>query len=191
MWTVTLSCTERNVPPVSSVRVVDVSSVLCDLYGRVPELLHGAVDGLTPEQLRWAPDDEGNTIAWLAWHLTRVEDMYAAEYAGGDQLWTSGAWAGRFGLEPDPSNHGYGHTPADVRAVQPDSPAACIEYHAAVHAKLLGYLEGLSSTELDTVVDTNWDPPVTLGVRLVSIADDCLQHVGQAAYLRGLIDRQR
>ena len=47
---------------------------------------------------------------------------------------------------------------------------------------------GLTPADLDVVVDERWDPPVTMGVRLVSIADDCLQHVGQAAYVRGLLD---
>ena len=44
-------------------------------------------------------------------------------------------------------------------------------------------LEGLAPDDLDRVVDRRWDPPVTLGVRLVSIADDSLQHAGQAAYV--------
>jgi hypothetical protein len=48
-------------------------------------------------------------------------------------------------------------------------------------------LAGLPDGELDRVVDRRWDPPVTMGVRLISIADDCLQHVGQASYLRGLL----
>jgi hypothetical protein len=38
------------------------------------------------------------------------------------------------------------------------------------------------------VVDASWDPPVTLGVRLVSVISDDLQHAGQAAYLRGMIE---
>lgn len=48
-------------------------------------------------------------------------------------------------------------------------------------------LSGLGEEDLDRVVDENWDPPVTLGVRLISIADDDIQHAGQAAYLRGLL----
>jgi len=51
-------------------------------------------------------------------------------------------------------------------------------------------LEGVTGTELDRIVDRRWDPPVTVGVRLVSVADDCLQHAGQAAYARGLLRLQ-
>jgi hypothetical protein len=44
----------------------------------------------------------------------------------------------------------------------------------------------VTPADLDRVVDKRWDPPVTLGVRLVSVVDDDAQHVGQAAYVRGL-----
>jgi hypothetical protein len=56
-----------------------------------------------------------------------------------------------------------------------------------VHARTAGFLRGLTDNDLDRVVDENWDPPVTLGVRLVSVLDDDLQHVGQAAYVRGFL----
>jgi hypothetical protein len=128
-----------------------------------------------------------NPVGWLVWHLTRVQDHHVAELLESDQLWTSGDWAGRFALEPDPSNTGYGHSPEDVAAVRPDSAEALLGYFDAVQARTDDMLRGLSPADLDRVVDRRWDPPVTLGVRLVSIADDSLQHVGQAAYLRGLL----
>jgi hypothetical protein len=89
-------------------------------------------------------------------------------------------------LEPDPSNIGYGHDPADIGTVRPDGPSVLIEYLEAVDRRTRSFLEQLTPDDLDRIVDRRWDPPVTLGVRLVSIADDSLQHVGQAAYLRGL-----
>jgi uncharacterized damage-inducible protein DinB len=166
---------------------VDVSAVLLDLYGRIPPLAREAVEGLSPDQLTKKPGPEANTIAWLIWHLTRVEDHYLAEHFGADELWVTGDWAGRFGLDPDPGNTGYGHSPEEVAAVRPDGPDALLDYLGAVDAGLRKQLEGLTPEELERVVDQNWDPPVTLGVRLISIADDGLQHVGQANYLRGLL----
>ena len=56
-----------------------------------------------------------------------------------------------------------------------------------MHARTVAHLAGLSEADLDRVVDERWDPPVTLGVRLVSVISDDLQHAGQAAYLRGLV----
>ena len=166
---------------------VDVAPLLLDLYGRIPPLARSAVDGLDASTLTRAPGPGANTIAWLIWHLARVEDSHVSELVEADQLWTGGDWAGRFGLDPDPSNTGYGHTPEEVAAVRPDGPDALTGYLDATHELTVRFLEGLGPGDLDRVVDRNWDPPVTMGVRLVSIADDCLQHIGQAAYVRGLL----
>jgi uncharacterized damage-inducible protein DinB len=166
---------------------MQVGDVYLELFGRVPEIARSAVDGLTPEQLVQQVKPETNPIGWLVWHLTRVQDHHVAELLGELQLWETGDWPARFGLDADPSNIGYGHSPADVATVRPESAAALVEYQEAVHARTSRMLEGLTAEELDRVVDRRWDPPVTLGVRLVSIADDGLQHAGQAAYARGLL----
>ena len=168
---------------------MDVASLLLELYGRVPPLADAAVDGLDTDALTTAPRPGANTIGWLVWHMTRVQDHHVAELIDTDQIWTTSDWPARFGLEPDPHNTGYGHTPAQVASVQPDGPDALLGYLADVDARTRSMLDGLTATDLDRIVDRRWDPPVTLGVRLVSIADDSLQHVGQAAYLRGLLDR--
>ena len=167
---------------------MDVASLLLELYGRVPPLVRQAVDGLDVDRLTESPADGANTIAWLVWHLTRVQDHHLAELLDTDQEWVAGEWAKRFGLEPDPSNTGYGHSAEEVAAVRPDGPEVLVDYHDAVDDRTRGMLEGLSPADLDRVVDRRWDPQVTLGVRLVSIADDSLQHAGQAAYVRGLLD---
>jgi len=166
---------------------MDISPLLIEFYGRIRPLAADAVDGLDAKQLREAPASGANTIGWLVWHLTRVQDHHVAELIGAEQAWAGGEWARRCGLEPDPSNTGYGHGPDEVRAVQPEGPDALLGYLDEVDARTKTMLEGLSPDDLDRVVDRRWDPPVTLGVRLVSIADDCLQHVGQAAYVRGLL----
>lgn len=167
---------------------MDVAPLLVELYDRIPPLVREAVDGLDAEQLRRPPARGANPIGWLGWHIARVEDHQVSELMGQRQLWVDGDWAGRFGLEPDPSNMGYGHDADDVGAVRPESAAAVVDYLDAVVDRVRGYLTTLTPADLDRVVDEGWDPPVTLGVRLVSVADDCLQHAGQAAYVRGLLE---
>jgi hypothetical protein len=167
---------------------VDVSALLLELYGRIPPLAADAVDGLGPTELAATAAPGTNPIGWLVWHIARVQDSHVAELLDAEQLWATGAWAERFGLDPDPSNIGYGHGPEEVVAVRPDGPDAAVEYLDAVDARTRAFLAGLNPADLDRVVDRAWDPPVALGVRLVSIADDGLQHAGQAAYLRGLLD---
>jgi len=166
---------------------MDVAALLLDLYGRIPPLVDEAVDGVTADELANRPSGDANSIGWLVWHLTRVQDHHVAELLDAEQLWASGPWAAELGLGADSHNTGYGHTPADVATIRPDGPDVLLDYFRAVDARTRELLRGVTAAELDRVVDRRWDPPVTLGVRLVSVADDCLQHVGQAAYVRGLL----
>jgi hypothetical protein len=168
-------------------RVVDVAALLLEIYGRIPPLAEEAVAGLDAGQLAAPPGDGANPVGWLVWHIARVQDSHVAELLDEAQLWADGPWAARCGLEPDPENTGYGHAPDEVAAVRPDGPEVLLDYLRVVDERTRTYLDGLRGADLDRVVDRRWDPPVTLGVRLVSIADDCLQHAGQAAYARGLL----
>jgi uncharacterized damage-inducible protein DinB len=166
---------------------MDTASLLLELYGRIPPLAARAVHGLDVDELCTAPEEGANTVGWLVWHLARVQDHHVAELLGSDQVWVRGDWARRTGLEPDPSNTGYGHSAEEVASVRPESSEVLLAYLDEVQRRTTAMLEGLAPEDLDRVVDERWDPPVTLGVRLVSIADDSLQHAGQAAYVRGLL----
>ncbi|GAA4225539.1 DUF664 domain-containing protein [Actinomadura meridiana] len=163
--------------------------LLTDAFGRIREQVHGAVDGLTPQQLAYRADADANSIAWLLWHLTRVEDDHISDVAGTAQAWTEGGWADRFGLPFDPSDTGYRHTSAQVAAVQVPSADLLTGYQDAVHAETVAYVSTVTDDDLPRVVDRSWDPPVTLGVRLVSVISDCIEHTGQAAFVRGLLLR--
>ncbi len=143
--------------------------------------------GSTREQLAESPRPGANTIAWLVWHIGRVQDHHIAQLLDEPQLWESGDWADRMGLERDPHNTGYGHTAKQVASIRPSDGALLLDYLEAVSARTHTMLGALEPAELDRIVDRRWDPPVTLGVRLVSVADDGLQHAGQAAYVRGLL----
>jgi uncharacterized damage-inducible protein DinB len=173
-----------------------IADLLADAFGRVREVVHEAVEGLTPGQLALRPESEANSIGWLVWHLTRIQDDHIADVAGTTQVWTSPAdgssgptWADRFGLPFATTATGYGHGAEAVAAVQIRPTSMLTEYYDAVHTETIKFVRGLSDADLDRIVDHNWDPPVSLGVRLVSVISDDLQHAGQAAYLRGLIER--
>ncbi|WP_431955738.1 mycothiol transferase [Nocardia lijiangensis] len=164
--------------------------LLTDGYERVREVVHEAVDGLGEDALTFRIDPGANTIAWLIWHLTRVQDDHIAEVADAEQVWTEQGWYGRFGLPFDERATGYGDGPDDVALVR--APAELLSgYYDAVHEQTLDFVRDLSDDDLARVVDIRWDPPVTLAVRLVSVISDDLQHAGQAAYLRGVFDRTR
>jgi uncharacterized damage-inducible protein DinB len=164
------------------------ATLLLDGFDRVSESVHAAVEGLSDDQLTFRAGPDANTIAWLVWHLTRIQDDHVAAAAGTDQQWTAAGWAGRFALPFDDKATGYGQSSDEVAAVRASADQLA-GYHEAVHEATARFVEGLSDADLDRVVDSRWDPPVTLGVRLVSVITDDLQHVGQAAYVRGLAER--
>jgi uncharacterized damage-inducible protein DinB len=165
------------------------TDVIIDGLTRVRDNVHAVVEGLSRSQLAERLDPAANSIAWLVWHLTRVQDDHVAEVAGTQQVWIADGWAGRFALPLEITDHGFGHTSAQVARVVADAEML-VWYHDAVHARTVDYVRGLSDTDLARVVDRRWDPPVTLAVRLVSVVDDCAQHIGQAAFVRGILERR-
>ena len=165
------------------------ADLLTDEFGRIREEVHHAVDGLSRDDLAYRLDADANSIAWLAWHLTRVQDDHIAEAAQLEQVWTSKSWADKFGLPFGLLATGYEHNSSDVAAVQADAELLTA-YHDAVYEQTIRYVGTLTDDDLPRVVDDSWDPPVTLGVRLVSVISDDLQHAGQAMFIRGILLRR-
>jgi uncharacterized damage-inducible protein DinB len=162
------------------------AELLIDAFERVLHTATAAVDGLTDDQLVARPARDVNTIAWLVWHLTRVQDDHVADVAGTEQVWIAQDFVTRFDLPFDSGATGYGMSSEEVGHVQAGAELLG-EYLRAVHDSTLSYLATVTPDDLDRIVDERWDPPVTLGVRLVSVVSDDLQHAGQAAYVRGLL----
>ncbi len=163
--------------------------LLTDAFDRVRTSVHTTLTDLPHDALAYRIDKDANTIAWLIWHLTRVQDDHAAGVAGAEQAWTSGGWIERFGLPFPATDIGYGHSSSEVAAVE-TGVDLLLGYYDAVHDRTIDYVHNLGSDDLDRVVDDRWDPPVTLGVRLISVVNDDLQHVGQAAFVRGVYERR-
>lgn len=167
------------------------AELLVDAFGRVRENVHGAVSGLGQDELAVRIDPDANSIAWLIWHLTRVQDDHIADVADLNQVWTAAGWAERFDLPFVDEATGYGHQAAEVAELGGISAELLLGYYDAVHAQTVEYVAGLTDADLPRIVDTRWDPPVTLGVRLISVVDDDIQHAGQAVFIRGVLLRRR
>lgn len=169
---------------------MDSTAVLLDGYERVRGTVHDVLHRISAADLTARLDEETNSIAWLVWHLTRVQDDHVADAAEQEQVWLAQGWAERFDLPLPAADTGFGHGPDDVAAVSVDSPQLLRGYHDAVHDQTAEFVRGLDASALDRVIDEAWDPPVTLGVRLVSVLGDDLQHVGQAEFVRGVLRRR-
>jgi uncharacterized damage-inducible protein DinB len=166
---------------------VSPAQLLSDGFNRVRDGVARAVDGLSTEQLAVRVGNDANSIGWLVWHLTRVQDDHVAAAFGRRQVWQEAGWHARFGLPYEPDAIGYGHTSEQVGAAVGLDAGELAGYHEDVHRRTLELLEGLEDDDLERIVDTSFVPPVTLAVRLMSVLSDDLQHVGQAAFVRGLL----
>jgi uncharacterized damage-inducible protein DinB len=169
--------------------MTSTSELFLDAFGRVRDTVHDALDGLPIEGVTFRPDRSANSVGWLVWHLARVQDDHVTGVAGVEQRWTAEGWDTRFALPFDRLETGYGQDADEVGAVVADA-ALLVAYYDAVHSATEEYVRTLGDADLDRVVDTRWDPHVTLGVRLMSVVADDLEHAGQAAYVRGLFERR-
>lgn len=170
---------------------MDATALLMDAAHRPVETARAVLDGISDEALHAMPGGHGNSIAWLIWHAARQWDYQLAELAGEDQVWVTGEWDGRLGIDRGAKEIGFGDSPDDVARLRVKAPAALLDYLTAVTEAFDQYAGSLSAAGLDDVVDTRWDPPVTRGVRLISVIDDAVTHLGQAAYARGLVENWR
>ncbi|HME14194.1 MAG TPA: mycothiol transferase [Mycobacterium sp.] len=159
--------------------------LLRDAFTRLIEHVDELTEGLTDERANYRPTPNANSIAWLIWHSARVQDVQLAPIAGIEQVWTHDGWVDRFGLDLPRNDTGYGHGPDEVAKVH--APVDLLAgYYYAVHKVTLEFVARVTAEDLARIVDKNWDPPVTASARLVSIIDDCAQHLGQAAYVLGI-----
>jgi hypothetical protein len=165
------------------------NELLIDGFGRIREVVHQVLSGLTQAELDYRLDPAANSIAWLIWHLTRVQDDHVAGASGQEQVWLAGGWEERYELPLDPSDIGYGNDSDEVGVVR--VPAELLAgYHDATYEQTISFLRGLTDADMDKVVDRRWNPPVTMAVRLVSVLSDDLQHAGQAAFIKGILERR-
>jgi hypothetical protein len=168
---------------------MDSKDVIAEALGRVQRILSMSLEGLTAEQLAYRPTEQANSIAWLAWHLTRVQDKHLSELADRQQAWIADGWHARFNKPADPLDTGQRYTPEQVAGIRPSGPPLLLDYHNAVYQRSVEYLREVSPAEMDRVLDEpQYTPLPTVGVRLVSVVADNLQHAGQIAYLRGCIE---
>jgi hypothetical protein len=177
-----IGCSDKN----AKGGLMTATTILIDGFQRVRDALYPALGGLTSDQLAHRPSPESNSVAWLVWHLARIQDAQVAALAGVEQVWLVEGWVERFALPLDPADTGYGHDATEVAAVVADADRL-LGYFEATHAQTIDVVAPMSDADLQRIVDQHWDPPVTAAVRLMSIISDDLQHVGQVAYLRGML----
>ena len=169
---------------------METKQFVATLLSRLPRTLHVALDGITAEQLAYRPGDQSNSIGWLVWHLSRIQDRIVSNLVGQEQAWVSDGWHAKFGRAADAADTGMGVAPDEAHSLRLESADPLLAYYDAVAKRSLEYLSGLTPADLDLVIDAS-NPETTVGFRLAVCILDNVQHAGQAAYLRGLIENRR
>ncbi|MDP7077697.1 MAG: DinB family protein [Desulfobacterales bacterium] len=93
--------------------------LIIDSYGRILEILESALEGLTQDDLNVRPHSDSNSIGWLVWHLTRVQDNHVADLMGEEQLWIKDEWYSKFNRASDRKDIGFGHSSETVETIYP------------------------------------------------------------------------
>ena len=163
---------------------MNAHAIFADFIQRPIDAAH-RIPELTTEQLNAHPENHPNSIAWLLWHTGREIDVQLSHLCGKPEVWES--YRGRFDLGELGESVGYGHTTEQAHKIRVSDRQLLVDYVEAALQALSEYISVLSETDLDEVIDTSWETPVTRGVRLVSIVDDATQHIGQAAYVAGAV----
>jgi uncharacterized damage-inducible protein DinB len=166
---------------------MESSELLIEAYSHINRIVHQAADELSQEQLAYRPEQGSNSIAWLVWHLTRIQDSHLKNVVQLEEVWLTEEWSERFGMAGN-ETIGFGDGPPEVAAIRPPR-AILLGYHDRVAGRVLDYLPSVDAVELNRIVDTSYDPHVRAGIRLMSVVQDNTQHAGQARYLRGMIER--
>jgi hypothetical protein len=163
--------------------------LIIDIFARISQEIEIVLDGLTVEEINQQPRPDCNSIAWLTWHLTRSHDRNMSEIAGKEQLWISDNWHARFNLPPNPTETGYKHTTEEATAFKAPDTETILEYHYAVLERIKDYVKNtLSEDELKREhISPTFGNTVTVRRRITGVMCDALEHVGQAAYVRGLL----
>ncbi len=166
---------------------MEAGGLVLDALGRVREMVRAALKDLSPEELLAPPKPH---IAWLTWHIARVQDANFSGLLERPQLWIADGWHKRFNMAPDPKDYGSGHrqTPAQVDAFTVTDKKLLLDYHDAVFAQTEGYLSTVGNADLNRVLnEPQYQPLPTLSVRLASVINCNTRHAGQIEYLRGLV----
>lgn len=169
---------------------MDAREILIDAAQRPIESTRQVLKGIDADVVNRMPDDTHSSIAWLIWHSGRQMDAQLARLSGGTQVWQQDGWVDRFGLDRPAGDSGFGDGPAEIAKVGVSDPALLSGYLEATVGALCTYIRGLSDADLDDIIG-HMPGPISRGVRIVSMIDDAVAHVSQAAYLRGLLESWR
>jgi len=144
-----------------------------------------AIKDLSPDELAWRPKPHSNNIAFLLWHLARVEDLWINRLIlGGKSMYETDGWYKKFKTPAQDS--GFGYDQAKLAAWPVPTPELLQSYTAAVREKTLAFLKTTDEKKLDEPKDFILNK-ATVGWALSHLISEIGEHSGQIGYLRGVM----
>jgi hypothetical protein len=168
-----------------------VNQVILGLLERATNQIKLATDGATDAQLYYRPTTNANSIAWLVWHLSRLQDLVTSSISGEAEIWSSDGWAEQFALPPDLPNDatGWGDSTEQVAAFRVER-ATLFGYMEAAHRVARERVARLTPEQLGQSIAWGTSQTPLYGPTwrvLVTLLNDSIQHTGQINYIRGLV----
>lgn len=143
-----------------------------------------ALDGLTQEEAAWSPEAECNSIAFILWHVIRVEDFFMNRVIQrASELYEAEGWQEKLGTPAKET--GYQYATEQLRAWPVPKLEVLRGYANSVREKTLAFLESISPERLSEVPRPDRSPD-SIGASLSRMSTEIALHVGQIAYLRGV-----
>jgi hypothetical protein len=165
---------------------MDSGALLKDLLDRNEGYVLPGFAKLTDAELRQRVTAGANPIGWLMWHMARVQDRAVAGMVGIDQRWIADGWHAKFGMGADPEQRGNGDSSDEVTAFAA-SAQVLVDYYAAVREQTNAFLDGLDADDPERQVPGFGAATVSLAQRVPGLILEAVQHGGQIAYVRGLV----
>lgn len=164
--------------------------LVLDSFQRQAQELEKVVEGLMEEDLNRQPKPDCNSIGWLVWHVLRSVDRNMSELMGEEQLWIKDKWHSRFGRAADPNETGYGHTAEQAKAFRLPGAGAILDYQKAIMSRVEDYINN-KLTEDDLArefISPTFKETRVVGSVIAGQFWHGMHHVGQAGYVRGLLE---
>ncbi|WP_019777148.1 DinB family protein [Streptococcus sobrinus] len=158
-----------------------------DTLERAQERFLETLDQMTVEEANTMPKPLIKSVTWLIWHSSRVLDYQISPLTGLPQLYETAGFKERFNLDLPDDTQDWRHTPQEAAKVVVSDKQVLKDYLQASMERTKAYFAQLDEADLADVIDRNWTPAVTRGVRIVSTVDDIVMHSGQAVYSRRLV----
>jgi uncharacterized damage-inducible protein DinB len=143
------------------------------------------LEGLTEAEVQWQATLDTNTIAWLVWHMAKVEDSWINVWiAGGEEVWVTGKWAERTGIAG--TSGGFGQVMDEVRSMPNVPISELVAYYEAVRKAAFETIDGMTDADMANEIDRGHGP-ITWSWILGHVMVEESQHLGQVALIRGMI----